>query len=60
MDEDLWVLERRLLRICDKYEIYQKMVKERFGSSATVSQRITVAEAVYRTLLEDLHLPKNI
>lgn len=60
MDEDLWVLERRLLRICDKYEIYQMMVKERFGANPTVSQRMAVAKSVYRTLLDDLRPPKNI
>jgi hypothetical protein len=54
MDDELNLLRKRLIRICNKYEVYEKLIKSKYGKEATVEQRVREARLVSDTLLQDI------
>jgi len=54
MDDELNVLRKRLIRIGNKYEVYEKLIKSKYGKEATVEQRVREARLVTNTLLQDI------
>ena len=54
MDEELNLLRSRLIRIGNKYEVYEMLIKSKYGKGATVEQRVRIAKLVSDTLLQDI------
>ena len=54
MDDELNLLRKRLIRIGNKYEVYEKLVKFKYGKEATIEQRVSVARLVSDTLLQNI------